>query len=306
MGVNRLSVKLGGLVLQSPIIMLSGTFGYGEEKIGFIDYSGIGAIVTKTITLEPRKGNPQPRLHEAAGGMINTIGLQNPGMDVFAGQVFPRIKQPGVRIIVSIAGSSLPDLLKAASALVSLNPDAVELNLSCPNVEESSLMISQDASLTHSAVRQAKKILPGIPVIAKLSPSVTDIAEISTAAQEAGADMISLINTLQALWVDMDRRKVFRGGLSGPAIKPIGLRCVYDVYRTARVPVIGFGGVSEGEDVLEYILAGASAVGIGSGIFSNPHVVEQGCDAIARYMVENGIDDVNSMVGRFNEKKKEE
>ena len=298
-----LIIKIGRLVLKSPVIMMSGIFSYGEEDIGYINYEKIGAVVTKTITLLPYKGNPQPRIWETGNGMLNSIGLQNPGIRTFVSRYLPKIKQRGIKTIVSISGQDSFEVLKIVEVLSKEGIDIIELNLSCPNVYKDKPMISQSAEKTYEIVRDVKKKFGNITLIAKLSPNVTDISEIAVSAEKAGADALSLINTVKGLSVDVEGRRVVEGGLSGPQIKPVGMRAVYEVFKKVNVPLIGTGGILKGRDALEYLLVGASAVGVGSGFFSNPLLIDEIYDTVRGFLSNNKYKKVADIVGLFNEKK---
>lgn len=304
MGMKEmLRVKIGSLYLQSPVIMMSGIFSYGEVDVDYLDYGKIGAVVTKTVTLHPRKGNPQPRIWEAGSGMLNSIGLQNPGIRGFIAKGFDFAGKQGVKTIVSIAGQNAEELLQIIELLAEEGVGAVEINLSCPNVERDKPMIAQSAEMTYSVIKKVKEAHENIFLIAKLSPNVTDIAEIAVSAERAGADALSLINTVKGLCMDVEKKVVVQGGLSGPPIKPVGLKAVYDVFKKTEVPLIGIGGIEQGQDALEYMLAGATAVGIGSGFFSNPMLPGEAYDAVKCFMAKNKFKDINDIVGLFNEKK---
>lgn len=302
MEIEKLKVKLGKIELKTPIIMASGTFGYGIEKIDFIDYKKIGAITTKTITYNPWKGNPQPRIYETDSGMINSIGLQNPGVFYFVKNILPELKKKETEIFVSITGRNEKEFIEIVKVLSKYKISAIELNLSCPNFEKGKKMISQDPELTYRIVNIIKN-QTDIPLIVKLSPNVSDIKEIAISAEKAGADIFSMINTVQGLRIDFKKMKIIDGGLSGPAIKPVGLKCVYETYKVVNIPIIGIGGIVKWEDALEYFMVGANAIGIGSGIFSNPGIVDEIFENLKEYMKKNGYKSVSEIVGILNEKK---
>ncbi|MBN1445963.1 MAG: dihydroorotate dehydrogenase [Candidatus Omnitrophica bacterium] len=306
MGLNTLGVKIGGLSLNSPVIMMSGIFSYGEVVLDYLDYKKLGAIVTKTVSLEPRKGNPQPRVWEAPSGMLNSIGLQNPGIKAFIKKGLPAVRKNGIRIIVSVTGNSAEEISGIVNLLSAEKIDGIELNLSCPNVNRKELMAAQSPEMTWLLVKAAKKECGRIPLIAKLSPNVTDITAVAAAAEDAGADALSLINTVRGISVDVEKMRIMEGGLSGPAIKPAGLRAVYDVFRKTGVPLIGMGGIASGRDAVEYILAGASAVGVGSGFFSNPFLVDEIYRALGDFLKNNGIKKLSCASGLLNEKEKKQ
>ncbi|MDD3726210.1 MAG: dihydroorotate dehydrogenase, partial [Candidatus Ratteibacteria bacterium] len=272
--------------------------------IKYLDYKKLGAIVTKTITLKPQKGNPQPRIWETSSGMLNCIGLQNPGIKEFISKKMYSVNTSGVQIIVSISGESPEEIKKMTEMLVGKGIKAIELNLSCPNVNRENLMVSQSPEDTYIFVKAAKDIGKKETIIAKLSPNVTDITEIATAAESAGADVLSLINTVKAVAVDVENKRIIEGGLSGPAIKPIGLKAVDDVYKKVKIPLIGIGGIARGQDALEYIFAGASAIGVGSGFFSNPYLVDQIYESFTGFLKENKLKKISDATGLLNEKEK--
>jgi len=298
-----LKTKLGKLSLNSPVIMVSGTFGYGTELTDSINYDHIGAVVTKTITFNPWDGNPQPRLWETPSGLINSIGLQNPGLHNFIQKKLPELKTLKPKIIVSFSGSDEQEIVKLTAKLAGEKISAIEFNISCPNFQKTKSMISQDASLTYKMVRLVKSKSKKIPLVVKLSPNVADITEIALAAEEGGADILSLINTVKGMGINIEERKIILGGLSGPAIKPIGLRAVYETYKKVKIPIIGIGGINSGKDVLEYLLAGATAVGIGSCFFSNPLIVDEIYEFLKNYLKEKNIMKLDQIVGSMNEKK---
>lgn len=283
--------------------MASGIFGYGEVGIDYVNYRKLGAVVTKTISLEPRKGNPQPRVWETSSGMMNSVGLQNPGVRDFIENKMPAIRTHGAKIIISIMGKTRDEIREVAEILVRMKDrfDAIELNLSCPNVDRDKPMVSQSPELTGIFVETAKHACGNIPLIAKLSPNITDITAIAAAAEKAGADGLSMINTVRALAIDTAGMRIIEGGLSGPPIKPVGLRAVYDVYRKSGIPIIGIGGITTGRDALEYVLAGASAVGVGSGFFSNPFIVDEIYDTLSSHLGKNGKS-LSDITGLLNEK----
>ena len=301
--MKPLEVRLGRLSLKTPIIMASGIFSYGEVNIDYLDYKKLGAITTKTITLLPREGNPQPRIWETHSGMINCVGLQNPGIEEFIKKGLYNVNLKGVKTIVSISGENPDEIKKMTEMLIDKGVEAIELNLSCPNVNRENRMVSQSPEDTYSFIKAAKDIAKNITIIAKLSPSVTDITEIALSAERGGADAIGLINTVKAMAVDIEKKRVIEGGLSGPAIKPVGLKAVYDVYKKVKVPLIGIGGITTGEDALEYILIGASAVEVGSGFFSNPYLIDRIYETLTRFLKENNLKKVIDATGLLNEKK---
>jgi dihydroorotate dehydrogenase (NAD+) catalytic subunit len=302
MGLKNLKVEIGKIKLDSPVIMASGTFGYGTEKFNFIDYKKIGAITTKTITLQPWTGNPQPRIYETYSGMINSIGLQNPGVFYFVKNILPVIKKNFKKVFVSITGKSEKEFIDIIRVLGKEKVDAIELNLSCPNYEKTQKMISQDSDLTYKLIKSIKNET-NIPLIAKLSPNVTDITEIAISAEEGGVDIISLINTVKGLSIDFKKMRIIDGGLSGGCIKPVGLKCVYEVYKVVKIPIIGIGGIINGMDAVEYFLVGASAIGIGSGLFTNSNIIEDVINSLIDFLKKKGKKNLKEITGLLNEKK---
>jgi dihydroorotate dehydrogenase (NAD+) catalytic subunit len=282
-----LATSLGPLQLGNPVLSASGTFGSGWEAREFAPLHRVGALVSKTVTLLPRPGNPPPRIWETPAGMLNSIGLENKGVDRFIAETLPRMKSLGTRVIVNIGGESIDEFAQLAGRFCAAGVDALEVNLSCPNVQEGRLYFSTEPRLCERAVAAVKRAA-SVPVFAKLSPNVTDITVIARAAEQGGADGITAINTLIGMAVDWRRRRPVLGrgigGLSGPAIKPVALRMVHDVARSVRVPVIGVGGVRTAEDVLEFICAGARAVQIGTAAFVDPGVLVAVVDDLARLL----------------------
>ena len=297
----NLAIELAGISLKNPVMVASGTFGYGEEYAELIDLNRLGAIVTKTITLKPRLGNEPPRIVETASGILNSIGLQNVGIDAFINEKLPFLREFAVPLIVSIAGETSDEYVELAKTLRGRKIEGLELNLSCPNIKyDRKLMIAQDPKATHLVVSRVKKVT-SVPVIVKLSPNVTDIASIAKVCEEAGADGVSLINTFTGMAIDMESResmlRQITGGLSGPAIKPIALRMVYEVHKAVGIPIIGMGGIMAARDALEFIIAGAKAIAIGTGNFVDPLTPIKVIDGIREYMIKNKIKDIKSMVG---------
>lgn len=288
-----LSVNLGGLRLNNPVTVASGTFGYGREYEDFLDISKIGGLIVKGTTLEPRPGNIPPRIVETAAGMLNAIGLENPGIDVFLEDYLPYLREKKVTVIANIAGNTIEEYGQIA-ALIDKHSGvgAIELNISCPNVQKGGLQFGTSPDMIAQVVKIVKQET-SLPVIPKLSPNVTDIVEMALAAQEAGADALSMINTLMGMAVDIKTRKpvlgnIF-GGLSGPAIKPVALRMIYQVYKAVNIPILGGGGIMNYEDALEFIMAGASAVSIGTGNFVYPTIARDVAIGIENYLQENSI-----------------
>ena len=299
MGID-LNVKIGKLKLKNPVMVASGTFGYAEEFKDFFDVKNLGAIVTKTITLNPRPGNPMPRTCETAAGMLNSIGLENPGLDVFIKENLPKLKDIGVPIVVSIASEKNPaEFIELASRLDKIDEVcALELNISCPNLKNK--LISQDARATYSVVNAVRKMMDKT-IITKLSPNVTDIIEIAKVAQDAGSDAISLVNTFLGMAIDADTKKSklanITGGLSGPAVKPIALRMVYEAASAVKIPVIGIGGIITALDAIEFIIAGAQAVQVGTANFINPRSAQDIIDGLTKYLKENKINRLEDLKG---------
>lgn len=297
----NLAIELAGISLKNPVMVASGTFGYGEEYAQLVDLNRLGAIVAKTITLKPRLGNDPPRIVETASGVLNSIGLQNVGIDAFINEKLPFFREYDVPLIVSIAGETTDEYVQLAKTLQGEKIAGLELNLSCPNIKyKRKLMFAQDAQATHQVVSRVKKAT-SLPLMVKLSPNVMDIASIAKVCEEAGADGVSLINTFSGMAIDVESKKpILRqitGGLSGPAIKPIALRMVYEVHKTVKIPIIGMGGIMTAGDALEFIIAGAKAVAIGTGNFVDSLIPIKVIDGIKEYMVKNKIKDIKSIVG---------
>ena len=296
----NLSVKIGNLELKNPVMGASGTFGFGREYEDFLDVNEIGAIVTKGVTPKPRAGNPGVRIAETPSGMLNCIGLENPGVDAFIYDILPKIKKYNTAVIVNISAGSVEEYAEMAWRLDIDGVDAVEVNISCPNVKEGGIVFGTDpkaaAAVTHAEKTHTKKT-----VIVKLSPNVTDIVQMAKAVEEAGADAISMINTLTGMAIDINTRKPLlgniTGGLSGPAVKPVALRMVWQVAKAVNIPIIGMGGIASAEDAIEFLLAGATAVAVGAHNFIDPSALKVIADGIAEYMQKHNIEDVNELVG---------
>lgn len=296
-----LKVNIGRLSLKNPVMTASGTFGYGLEFADFIDLSRLGGIIVKGTTLKAREGNPYPRMAETPSGMINAVGLQNKGVNYFVEHIYPQIKDLDTRILVNVSGSTIDDYAETAGRLASLDKiPAIELNISCPNVKEGGIAFGQDPKAVEAITREVKKYAKQ-PIIMKLSPNVTDITEMARAAEAGGADVLSLINTLTGMKIDIERQKFAiankTGGMSGPAVKPIAVRMVYQVAQAVKVPIIGMGGIASAEDALEFILAGATAVSIGTANFFNPYATVETVRGIEEYMRRHKVDDINSLIG---------
>lgn len=300
-----ISVSLGRLKLKNPVMVASGTFGYAEEFADFLDIKELGAVVSKTVTIKPRQGNPAPRTCETPGGMLNSIGLENPGIDAFIEEKLPVLRKAGVPVIVSIASETDPqEFVTLARRLDDLKGiAALELNISCPNLKKNKL-ISQDPQATYALVKNARKAW-GKTLITKLSPNVTDITEIALAAEKAGSDCLALINTLYGMSIDINKRRpkiaMGTGGLSGPAVKPVAVRMVREVYKKVKIPIIGMGGITCAEDALEFIIAGASAVSVGTQNFIDPKVTMEIIEGLGEYLKTNGIKNIKALIGSLKE-----
>ena len=293
-------VNLAGVLLKNPIMTASGTFGSGQEYSEFVDLNKLGAVVTKGVANVPWPGNPTPRVAEVYGGMLNAIGLQNPGIDVFVQRDIPFLTHYDTRIIVNVCGKTASDYIEVVERLAEQPVDMLEINISCPNVKEGGIAFGQNAASVEEITKEVKKYARQ-PVIMKLSPNVTDITEMAKAAEAGGADVISLINTLTGMKIDVNRRKFAlanrTGGMSGPAVHPIAVRIVYQAAQAVNIPIIGMGGVQSTEDALELILAGATAVSVGTANFTNPTATIDIINGIQDYMENNGVEDINELIG---------
>ena len=294
------SVTIAGVTFKNPVMTASGTFGSGMEYRDFVDLNRLGAVVTKGVANVPWEGNATPRVAEVYGGMLNAIGLQNPGIDVFLERDIPFLKQYDTRIIVNVCGKTIEDYLEVVERLGAGNADMLEINVSCPNVKEGAIAFGQKADCLYDITAQIKKKAK-VPIIMKLSPNVTDITEMARAAEAAGADAISLINTITGMKIDIHSRKFAlankTGGMSGPAIKPIAVRMVYQASHAVKIPVIGMGGIASAEDAIEFLLAGASAVAVGAMNFVNPYATVQIVEGIEAYMRQYGLEDLQQLIG---------
>jgi len=293
-------VNIAGVILDNPVTVGSGTFGSGAEYSEFVDLNRLGAVTTKGVANVPWPGNPTPRVAEVYGGMLNAIGLQNPGIDVFIRRDIPFLKKYDTKIIVNVCGKSTEDYIEVVERLADQPVDLLEINISCPNVKEGGIAFGQNPKAAYDITKAVKEHAKQ-PVIMKLSPNVTDITEMAKAVEAAGADAVSLINTLTGMKIDI-RRKTFAlanktGGMSGPAIHPIAVRMVYQVAQAIKLPIIGMGGIMTAEDAIEMILAGATAVSVGTANFTNPTATIDIVNGIEDYMREYGIDDINSLIG---------
>lgn len=295
-----LSVEIAGIRMKNPIMPASGTFGYGMEYESYLDLSALGAIVTKAVTLEARKGNPPPRLRETPAGMLNAIGLQNPGAEAFIAEKLPQLREFAVPIIINISGRSVEEFMRLAEMLSVDGVDALEVNISCPNVEQEGMSFGVDCEMT-GRLTDAVAGATDLPIIVKLSPNVTDITVIARAAAEAGAHALSLINTLLGMSIDVETRRAhlanITGGLSGPAIRPVAVRMVHQVAGAVELPLIGMGGVMSATDALEMIIAGASAVAVGTANFVEPETMPQMLKGLADYCRRNQIGRITDLVG---------
>lgn len=298
--MSNLSVNLAGVTLKNPVMTASGTFGSGAEYSEFVDLNHLGAVVTKGVANVPWPGNPTPRVAETTGGMLNAIGLQNPGIDVFCERDIPFLKKYDTKIIVNVCGKTTEDYCEVVERLGNEPVDMLEINVSCPNVKEGGIAFGQDPKALEAITKEVKKYAKQ-PVIMKLSPNVTDITEMARAAEAGGADILSLINTLTGMKIDINRRTFAlankTGGMSGPCVKPVAVRMVYQVAQAVNVPIIGMGGISNAEDALEFILAGATAVSIGTANFANPYATVETVKGIEEYLEKNQIDDINTLIG---------
>ena len=296
----NMEVTIAGVTFKNPVMEASGTFGSGMEYSEFVDLNKLGAVVTKGVANVPWPGNPTPRIAETWGGMLNAIGLQNPGIDVFVKRDIPFLKQFDTKIIVNVCGKTTEDYLEVVERLGDEPVDMLEINISCPNVKEGGIAFGQDPKAVEAITRAVKEKAKQ-PVIMKLSPNVTDITVMAKAAEAGGADAISLINTLTGMKIDVERRRFAlanrTGGLSGPAIKPVAVRMVYQAAQAVKLPIIGTGGIQNAADALEFILAGASAVAVGTANFHNPRATLDTVEGIRDYMERHGIEDVKELVG---------
>ncbi len=296
-----LSVCIGKLELKNPVIAASGTFGYGQEFENFIDLSQLGAIIPKGISLSPMQGNIPPRIFETNGGILNSIGLQNPGLQVFIKEKLPYLKKIKTNLIINFFGNTQKEYVELARRLDSLDGiSGLEMNISCPNVKQGGIVFGSDPRMTYrlvSAVRKSSEL----PFIVKLSPNVTDISAIARSAEEGGADAVSLVNTFKAMAINIHTRRPelgnVTGGLSGPAIKPIALRMVWEVSQAVKIPAIGMGGIMKAEDAIEFMLAGASAIQIGTANLINPGIASEVIKGIKKYLIKNGVNRVQNLIG---------
>ena len=293
-------VNIAGVELKNPVMTASGTFGSGMEYSEFVDLSRLGGVVTKGVADVPWPGNPTPRVAETTGGMLNAIGLQNPGIDVFCKRDIPFLKQHDTKIMVNVCGHSTEEYLRVVERLASEPVDLLEINISCPNVKEGGIAFGQDPKAVETITREVKKVAAQ-PVVMKLSPNVTDITVMARAAEAGGADAVSLINTLTGMKIDVERQTFAlankTGGMSGPAVKPVAVRMVYQVAQSVNIPIIGMGGITTAEDALEFILAGATAVSVGTANFFNPYATVEIAEGIENYMKRHNIEKLTDLIG---------
>ena len=303
---ERLHTNLLGREMNTPVLTASGTFGFGEEFADFVDLSLLGGVMVKGTTLKPRRGNEGVRITETAGGagMLNCIGLENPGVDIFLSETLPRIEKYGMNVIVNISGSTVEEYGILAQKLDVPGVAALELNVSCPNVKEGGIVFGTDPAAATAVVKEAKAHTSK-PVIIKLSPNVTDIVQMAKAVEVAGADAISLINTLMGMEIDIERRRPvlgnITGGLSGPCVKPVALRMVYQVSRAVNVPIIGMGGISCWQDAVQFFLAGADAIAVGTANFADPAVTMKICEGLDKYLESQGLKNIAELVDGLEE-----
>ena len=293
-------VNLAGIELKNPVMTCSGTFGSGMECGELVDLNKLGAVVTKGVANVPWPGNPTPRIAEVYGGMLNAIGLQNPGIDVFCERDIPFLKNYDTKIIVNVCGRTVEDYCEVVERLGDEPIDMMEINISCPNVKHGGLAFGQDPKQAEEITKAVKKLAKQ-PIVVKLSPNVTDIAEMARAVEAGGADVVSLINTITGMKIDIHKRtfatSIKTGGMSGPAVKPVALRMVYQVANAVKVPVIGMGGIATAEDAIEFLMAGATAVAVGTANFRNPFATMEVIEGIEAFMRKNGIKDIHEIIG---------
>lgn len=304
----NLSVDIAGLKLKNPVMTASGTFGYGEEYSEFVDLNRLGAIVVKGLSINPKEGNPTPRVVETPSGMLNAIGLQNIGIKTFIKEKLPALGRFNIPVIVNFFGDSIDEYVQAAEELSSASVlgagiDALEMNVSCPNKQAGWIVFGTDPKIMQQVITEVKKATH-LPLIVKLSPNVTDIGLMSKVAENEGANAVSLINTITGMVIDVKRRRPVlanaTGGLSGPAIRPIAVRMVWEVYKTVKIPIIGMGGIMTANDAIEFLIAGARAVAVGTANFVNPAATVEVVEGIERFLLQEGLSDVNEIIGSLN------
>lgn len=293
-------VNIAGVEFKNPVTVASGTFGSGAEYGDFVDLNRLGAVTTKGVANVPWEGNPTPRIAETYGGMLNAVGLQNPGYELFAKRDIPYLQKFDTNIIVNVCGRTTEDYIDVVEKLGHEDVDLLEINISCPNVKHGGIAFGQDPKAVEAITKEVKKVAKQ-PVIMKLSPNVTDITEMAKAAEAGGADALSLINTLTSMQIDIEKQKFVlankTGGLSGPAIKPVAVRMVYQVANAVNIPIIGMGGIASAKDALEFILAGATAVAVGTANFNNPNTTMEVIEGIEDYMRRHNVEDINDLIG---------
>ena len=296
----NLEVKVAGVTFKNPVTTASGTFGSGAEFEEFVDLSALGAVTTKGVANVPWEGNPTPRIAETYGGMLNAVGLQNPGIELFCKRDIPHLKEKGASIIVNVCGRSMEDYVDVVERLQDEPVDLLEINVSCPNVKAGGIAFGQNPDALYE-ITKAVKAKAKQPIIMKLSPNVTDITEMARAAEAGGSDALSLINTITGMKIDIHRRKFVlanqTGGLSGPAIKPVAVRMIYQVHKACKLPIIGMGGVMTGEDAIELMMAGATMVSVGTANFHNPRATMEVLEGIKAYMERYNIEDIHEIIG---------
>ena len=296
----NMTTDIAGVKLKNPVMVASGTFGSGMEYSEFVDLSRLGAVVTKGVANVPWEGNKTPRVTEVYGGMLNAIGLQNPGIDTFIKRDIPFLKNYDTKIVVNVCGKTTKDYIEVVERLSDEAVDLLEINISCPNVKEGGIAFGQNAKAVYDITKEIKRYAKQ-PIIMKLSPNVTDITEMAMAAQDGGADALSLINTITGMKIDINKRCFSlankTGGMSGPAIKPIAVRMVWQVVQAVNIPIIGMGGISCSDDAIEFLLAGASAVSVGTANFINPHITMDIIDGIEKYLCDNSFTDIKDIIG---------
>ena len=296
----NLAVEIAGMKMKNPVTTASGTFGSGMEYDQFVDISKLGAVTTKGVANIPWPGNPTPRIAETYGGMLNAIGLQNPGIDVFIERDIPYLKERNATIIVNVCGKSMEDYVDVVEKLGDQPVDLLEINVSCPNVKEGGIAFGQDPKALYE-ITKAVKAVAKQPIMMKLSPNVTNIVEMAKAAEAGGSDALSLINTLTGMKIDINKRKILlanqTGGMSGPAIKPVAVRMVHQVAHAVNLPIVGMGGIATAEDAIEFLMAGATAVAVGTANFRNPYATMEVIEGIEAFMRKNGIKDIHEIIG---------
>ena len=296
----NLEVKVAGVTFKNPITTASGTFGSGAEFEEFVDLAALGAVTTKGVANVPWEGNPTPRIAETYGGMLNAVGLQNPGIDLFCKRDIPHLKEKGASIIVNVCGRSMEDYVDVVERLQDEPVDLLEINVSCPNVKAGGIAFGQNPDALYE-ITKAVKAKAAQPIVMKLSPNVTDITEMARAAEAGGADVVSLINTITGMKIDINRRTFAlankTGGMSGPAVKPVAVRMVYQVANAVKIPIIGMGGIASAEDALEFIMAGATAVSVGTANFINPYTTQEVVDGMSAFLERQKVEDINELIG---------